>query len=214
MPHPQVPAPDPERRSGWKLQERRRAGTRRYRWNRWKRERPRRNRWCLPWPYPRNQFQRRVEACGITECEELFGVCTIARATHFFGYGHFEVDAAVGKVCLAVARVTDGECFCGVEGFHRAFLSCFLNKHRLSYVRPPHPRAAFDRSVTHAKINILQFYYSCDLDTIRAVRYACIFCSKNSGVSGRGFNLSAHGRPGCKVSQIGRIPEYLPLPGS
>ena len=64
----------------------------------------------------RNQFQRRVETCGVTECEELFGVCAVARATHFFGYGHFEVDAAVGKVCLAVARVADGECFCGVEG--------------------------------------------------------------------------------------------------
>ena len=97
----------------------------------------------------RNQFQCRVEACGVTEREELFGVCAIARATHFFGYGHFEVDAAVGKVCLAVARVADGECFCGVEGFHRAFLSCFLNEHRLSYVRLHHPRAAFDRSVTH-----------------------------------------------------------------
>ena len=69
----------------------------------------------------RNQFQRRVETCGVTECEELFGVCAVARATHFFGYGHFEVDAAVGKVCLAVARVANRKCFCGVEGIGLSF---------------------------------------------------------------------------------------------
>ena len=132
----------------------------------------------------RNQFQRRVEACGVTEREELFGVCAVARATHFFGYGHFEVDAAVGKVCLAVARVADGECFCGVEGFHRAFLSCFLNEHRLLYVRLPHPRAAFDRSVTHefcpAKVHTPGYFHDSSPITMLHLLHICNKCSIDS----------------------------------
>ena len=43
------------------------------------------------------------------------GVCTVARAAYFLGYGHFEVAAAVGKICLAVTRIADGERCYSVE---------------------------------------------------------------------------------------------------
>ena len=64
-------------------------------------------------------LQRRVEARGVADGEELLGVGPLARTAHLLGDREVEVEAAVAGPAVPVAAGAGGEGLCGVEGLHR-----------------------------------------------------------------------------------------------